>query len=177
MICPVCCGAKRKTEIQCFPSCEYLRQGEEYQRTRTISELATSSFTDKSHDIFKDEQVIEFIYPLELFFVQQFYGDWTVNDADIYDALAEIYSYRTGMIKELRPANRCQELIFMKFNEINQKTPKIEEELKTKAILRVLKSIKDSSGGVLGHRNYLEMIYSQSHSDGTWNHLFRDKSD
>ncbi|EKE20752.1 MAG: hypothetical protein ACD_7C00492G0004 [uncultured bacterium] len=47
-----------------------------------------------------------------------------------------------------------------------------EAETKTKSILRILKSIKTSSGGILGNRNYLEMIYSQTNKDGKWNWMF-----
>jgi len=69
--------------------------------------------------------------------------------------------------------NQYEELIFREFDKLDKATANIPPDLKAQSILRILKSIKTSSGGILGNRNYLEMIYSQFHKDGRWSHLFR----
>jgi len=46
-------------------------------------------------------------------------------------------------------------------------------ELKARAILRIIKSVRSSSRDILGNRNYLEMIYSQHTGKGKWAGLFQ----
>lgn len=172
-ICSLCCGTKRQKEITCSPGCEYLKRGKDYQLAQQISKQISSSFQTESDDIFRNEEVVQFVMPLERSFLENFYDDKSVNDNDIYDALVKIYSYQTKNIDLLKANNKCEELIFEVFNELNKALPNISEDLKTKSILRILRSIKTSSGGILGSRNYLEMIYSQFTQAGKWGHLFK----
>lgn len=172
-ICPLCCGSQRQKEITCFPECEYLKKGKEYQFARRISQEINSSFKTEADDIFKNNnEAVEFAFPLEKFFVKKFYYDSGIYDSDIYNALVKIYLYQTKSTESLLASNKCEELIFGKFNEVNKKFANISEDTKTKTILRILKSIKTSSGGALGNKNYLEMIYSQFNKDGQWSYLF-----
>lgn len=171
-ICPTCCGSKRQREIECFGSCEYLKSGEEYHQARFISKLVAASFTERAEDVFDNPEVVQFVAPLEHFFVEEFYESRGVNDSALYDALSAIYSYQTGAISELAPKDECQRLIFAKYQEIDRNNPNIDGQLKALAVLRVLKSIRNSSGGILGSRNYLGTIYSQFHHNGKWSHLF-----
>ncbi len=63
-------------------------------------------------------------------------------------------------------------MIFKAFTEADGKTRDLPAALKARAILRMIRSIRTSSGGVLGNRNYLEMIYSQHTGKGKWADLF-----
>jgi len=175
-ICSFCCGTKREKEIICFHSCEYLKQGKKYQNSRIVSKLVNENFNEKAEDIYQDdsnnELISKFTFPLETFFIEQFYNDSSISDNDIYTALEKLYLYRLGTIKELEPSNQCQKLIFAKFENLNEKTKLISGDLKNKAILRILKSIKNVSGGVFGNRNYMEVVYSNFNSDGKWSDMF-----
>lgn len=170
MICSFCCGIKREREITCFRSCEYLRQGKEYQNGRVASKLVNENFNEEAEDIYRDnnckELVEKFSHPLEMFFIEQFYNDKPIGGGEIYEALEKLYSYRAEKANELNPSNKCQKLIFEKYGEINEKTKMIKDDLKSKAILRILKSIKNVSGGIFGNRNYLEVVFSLFYPNG-----------
>ena len=172
-ICSICCGTKRQKEITCFSGCEYLKRGKDYQFIRQISKQISSIFRTESDDIFENEAAIPFVMSLEKFFLKNFYNDKSVNDNDIYNALTKIYSYQTKNIDSLKANNNCEKLIFGVFDELNKRFFNISEKLKSKSILRIIKSIKASSGGILGNRNYLETIYSQFRENGKWSHLFK----
>jgi hypothetical protein len=73
----------------------------------------------------------------------------------------------------LEGESKSEELIFKKFDEINKRFSNLSDGLKARAILRIIKSIRSSSSGVLGNRNYIEMIYSQHTGKGKWADLFQ----
>ena len=173
-ICSLCCGAKRQKEIVCFGACEYLKKGTEYQLGREITREISSTFQSEADDVFQMDEVADFVLPVEASFVEWFYHNDNVSDDHIYDALAKVYASRTGKMASPEATNRCEEIVFEICREADNAFPKIPADLKNKAILRILRSIKTSSGGILGNRNYLEMIYSQFNKDGKWTHLFKD---
>lgn len=174
MICSFCCGTKREKEISCFSSCAYLKQGKEYQNSRAVNKLVDANFNKQAEDIFNDDSAAKIAFPLEKFFIKRFYRDPSVNDNDIYAALEKIYSYRTGITKEIKSNNQCHDLIFIEFLKVDRKTKRISDDFKNQVLLRILKSIKNVSGGILGNRNYLEMIYSQFNSNGKWSEMFSE---
>lgn len=171
-ICSLCCGTNRQVEIACTPECNHLKQGSTYQHSRDIDREISSGFLAETDDVFQNPEVVEFVAPIEEFFVNAFYNDKNVNDNDIYNALAQTYSYQIGKIDILNATSYCEDLIFKMCADLDRRFSKIPPEMKAKAILRILKSIKTSSGGVLGNRNYLEMIYSQFNENGKWGQLF-----
>jgi hypothetical protein len=114
-----------------------------------------------------------FVMPMERFFIDRFYHDQGVNDIHIDEALTRIYAFQKGIIPALEGENNTEALIFMKFSEMNRGFSNLPGGLKARAILRIIKSIRSSSGGALGNRNYLEMIYSQHTGKGKWADLFR----
>ena len=174
-ICSLCCGSKRERYILCFQGCEYLKKGKKYQFGRQISKDINSTFKTPSEDILNDDEAIQFIHPLESFFLNHFYQDKSINDNHIYKALVKIYSYQTKNANSLKADNKCEEMIFGAFNELMKITSDISDDLKTKSILRLLKSIKTVSGGVLGNRNYLDLVYSQFNKDGKWRYMFEEE--
>lgn len=153
--------------------CEYLEKGEEYQTKREINKKVNSSFHSIKDDVFQIDEVIEFAAPLEIFFIEKFYDNEDVNDNDIYEALSKLYLLQTGKSDFKKTDNKkCEELIFEKFSELDKKFPKLSKDLKARSILRILKSIREISGGIFGNRNYLELIYSQFNEDGKWRGMF-----
>ena len=118
------------------------------------------------------EEVPSFVMPIEKFFVDRFFHDKDVNDSHIYEALAKVYAFQTGMLPALKAGNKTEEMIFEKFDEVNRRYSDLPDRLRARSILRVIRSIQTSSGGVLGNRNYLEMIYSQHTGKGRWSPLF-----
>ena len=171
-ICSLCCGTKRQREILCAAACEYLKRGTDYQLSREIEKRISFDLHSEREDVFQRDDVTEFVMSIETFIVAQFYSDRDVSDHDIYDALAKVYAYQRGMLKELKAPNRCEELVFRSYDSVNKRVSGIADDLKARAILRIMKSVKSSSGGVLGTRNYLEMIYSQQTGKGKWADLF-----
>ncbi len=156
-------------EIACPEKCEYLEKGEEYQTKREINKKVNSSFHDETDDVFQIDEVADFAMPLEIFFVEKFYDDKNVNDNDIYEVLSKLYLFQTGKSDFEKIDNKKhEELIFEKFSELDKKFPKLSKDLKNRSILRILKSIREISGGIFGNRNYLELIYSQFNENGKW---------
>lgn len=171
-ICSLCCGMKRKKEIRCLEACEYMKKGTEYQLGREISKKINSDLHMESGDVFEMDEVAPFVMAMERFFIDQFYGGREVNDNHIYQSLTKIYAFQTGMQRALKGADITEELILRKFDDLNKQFRNLSDSLKARAILRTIRSIKSSSGGVLGNRNYLEMIYSQHTGKGKWADLF-----
>jgi len=172
-ICSLCCGAKREKEISCLESCQYLKREKDYQLSREIDKKISSDLQAESSDIFDMEEGAAFVMPMERFFIDQFYHDQEVNDIRIYEALTKIYAFQKGITPALEGESKTEELIFKKFSEVNQRFSNLSDGLKARAILRIIKSIRSSSGSALGNRNYLEMIYSQHTGKGKWADLFQ----
>lgn len=172
-ICSLCCGTKREKEILCVGACEYLKKGKDYQLGREIEKKISSDLQAETSDVFEMDEVAAFVMPLERFFVDQFYQDKEARDDHIYEALTRIYAFQKEILPGLEGENKTEELIFKKFNEVNRRASSLSDDLKTRAILRIIKSIRSSSSGVLGNRNYLEMIYCQHTGKGKWADLFR----
>ncbi len=172
-ICSLCCGTKREKEILCDGTCEYSKKGKNYQLGREIEKRIISDLRGEKGDIFEIDEVAEFVMALERYFIDYCYGDGEARDDHIYSVLAKIYAFQRGIIPVLEGESRFEEPIFDKFREVNKRFSTLSGELKGRAILRILKSIRSSSGGALGNRNYLEMIYSQHTGKGKWADLFR----
>ena len=171
-ICSLCCGTKREKEISCSPACDYLSKGKDYQLDREITKRINADLHGESEDVFQMDEVTDFVAPLEKFFIDEFYRNRDMNDTHLYEALAKIYAFRTGILPVLEGRNKTEEMIFLKFKELNRKASSLSDSLKTRGILRMISSIRASSGGVLGNRNYLEMIFSQQTGKGKWANLF-----
>ncbi len=172
-ICSLCCGSKRQKEIVCIPPCDYLTKGTDYQLGRDIERKIDSDLHTESEDVFQMEEVTPFVMSLERFFVDQFYRKREINDDHILQSMSRLYAFLSATLSALEPQNSIETLIFKEFAEVNRKTRHLTDALKARAVLRIIKSIRSSSGGVLGNRNYLEMIYSQHTGKGKWADLFQ----
>jgi hypothetical protein len=149
------------------------KRGKDYQLSREVDKKITSDLRAESTDIFDMEEGAAFVMPMERFLIDQFYHDKEVNDIHVKEALTKIYAFQKGIIPALEGENKTEELVFKKFSEMNQGFSNLSDGLKARAILRIIKSIRSSSGGALGNRNYLEMVYSQHTGKGKWADLFR----
>jgi hypothetical protein len=172
-ICSLCCGTKREKEILCVETCEYLRKGKVDQHSREIEKKISSDLQAETSDVFEIDEAAALVMPMERFFVNQFYPDKEACDHHIYEALTKIYAFQKGIIPALEGENKTEALIFKRFNEVERRASGLSDDLKARVILRIIKSIRSSSRGVLGNRNYLEMIYSQHTGKGKWAALFR----
>ncbi|MBP1695945.1 MAG: hypothetical protein H6Q41_1133 [Deltaproteobacteria bacterium] len=172
-ICSLCCGTKREKEILCDGACEYLKKGKAYQLGREIEKKVTSDLQAETSDVFEMDEVAAFVMALEVFFVDQFYKDEEVSDNHIYEGLTKIYASQKGILRGLEGENKSEESIFKMFSEVTKRFSNLSEELKARAILRMIKSVRSSSSVILGNRNYLEMIYSQHTGKGKWAALFQ----
>jgi len=172
-ICSLCCGTKREKEILCDGACEYLKKGKDYQLGREIEKKITSDLHAETSDVFEMVEVAAFVMALERFFVDQFYDDKEASDNHIYEALTKIYAFQKRILPGLEGENKAEKSIFKKFNEVTKRFSNLSDELKARAVLRMIKSVRSSSSNILGNRNYLEMIYSQHTGKGKWAGLFQ----
>jgi len=172
-VCSLCCGTKREKEILCDGACEYLKKGKGYQLGREIEKKIISDLQAETSDVFEMDEVAAFVMPLERFFVNQFYDDKEASDNLIYEALTKIYAFQKGILPGLEGENKSEGSIFKRFKEANKKFSNLSDELKARAVLRMIKSVRSSSSNILGNRNYLEMIYSQHTGKGKWADLFQ----
>ena len=172
-ICSLCCGTKREKEIPCDGACEYLKKGKDYQLGREIEKRIISDLQAETTDVFGMDEVAAFVMALERFFVDQFYDDKEASDNHIYEALTKIYAFEKGILPALEGENKSDKSILKKFNDLIKRFSNLSGELKAKAILRMIKSVRSSSSSILGNRNYLEMIYSQHTGKGRWAALFQ----
>ncbi len=171
-ICSLCCGSKRQKEISCVPSCDFLKKGTEYQTEKDITRKINDDLHAESEDVFDRDDVASFVMSIEGFFVDRFYPNREVNDTHILQSMSRLYAFLSGTLPCLDPENSIEELIFEKFDEANRKNRHLSDALKARVVLRIIKTIRTSSGGVLGNRNYLEMIHSQHTGKGKWADLF-----
>lgn len=172
-ICSLCCGSKREKEILCIEACEYLKKGKDYLLNREIDKKISSDLRAETADVFEVDEVAAFVMALERFFVDQFYDGKEASDNHIYEGLTRVYAFQKGILPGLEGENKFEEFIFRKFNELTKRFSNLSEELKARAILRIIKSVRSSSSDILGNRNYLEMIYSQHTGKGRWAGLFQ----
>src|SRR4030042_471084 len=152
-ICSLCCGTKREKEILCDGACEYLKKGKDYQLGREIEKKIISDLHAETSDVFEMDNVAAFVMALERFFVDQFYDDKEASDHHIYEALTRIYAFQKRILPGLEGENKFEEFIFKKFNELTKRFSNLSGELKARAILRIIKSVRSSSRGILGNRN------------------------
>jgi hypothetical protein len=138
----------------------------------TITRLIAAIFPNSANDAFRTREVVNYIAPIEMCFVREFYDDNGVCDTDIYEALAKVYWHRSGRTDSLLPGNRCEEVVFGVVAAADADHPLLSAEVRAKAILRVMRTIKSTTGGPLGPRNYLELIYSMFYPDGRWSEEF-----
>lgn len=137
-----------------------------------MKEKVNTDLHAESEDVFERDDVTPFVMSIEGFFVDQFYRNREVNDNHILQSMNKLYAFLSGTLPALEPSHTVEELIFREFKEVNRKIRTLPDRLKARVILRIIKSIRSSSGGVLGNRNYLEMIYSQRTGKGKWADLF-----
>ncbi len=164
LICSVCCGTKKLKEINCPSDCVYLETSLANQNRKEINKAISLTFPSESHDIFKNEKVVEELaMPFEKFLAENFYEDTSINDTHIYETLSKIYITITNKENLLKADNEFeQKLIDGYYLIFNQS--ELSEDLKSKLILRLLMSIKQISGGIFGNRNYLKFIYNQNNT-------------
>ncbi len=165
--------ALREKEILCVGGCEYLKKEKDHQLDREIDKKIISDLQAETADVFEMDEVAAYAMALERFFVDQFYARPEAQDNHIYEALTKIYAFQKGIIPGLEGENKSEESIFEKFNEVNKRFSNLSDALKARAILRIIKSVRSSSSGILGNRNYLEMIHSQHTGKGKWAALFQ----
>jgi len=149
-----------------------LKKGTAYQLDRDVEKKISSDLHAESEDVFNRDDIAPFAMAIEGYFVDRFYPNRDVNDNHILQSMNRLYAFLSGTLPTLEPINNIEELIYKEFREIDRKTRTLPDRLKARAVLRIIKSIRTSSGGVLGNRNYLEMIYSQHTGKGKWADLF-----
>ncbi len=171
-ICSLCCGSKRQKEIACEPTCQYLQAGTQYQLAREVKSLVHTTFRSQDDDVFAIPEVAEYASHIERAFVEHLYPDQHIVDMEIHEALGRLYLLQTGKLASLEPRNRCEQVVFQAFADADAACPDLDEELKAKTVLRIMRSVEKATGRALGPRNYLEMIYSQFTGKGKWAHLY-----
>ena len=162
-LCSACCGTQRQNAVRCPEGCEILKGSAEYRLAREVR----TEITDRIGDDFRTEKdeildrpaVGEFARALELSFIRDFYRDESVKDGDIRSALERLYACRTGKIASLVVRNRTEELVFAAWEKADRGCRDLSEHIKTDVIVRIVKSIREGSGGPRGDHGYLDMLH------------------
>lgn len=169
-ICSLCCGTKREKEIKCVPECNFYIEGKLNDNEKAIMKLIKESFNDEWKDIFKDEKYLNILGPMETFLFSEFYNDNSVNDDSIFKCLMKMY-YKLEYKGDIYSYFDYENSIVDNFSNIVEENEASIEMQKT-VLLRLMKSIDNVSGGVLGNRNYLELLRGQFTGTGRMSGLY-----
>lgn len=169
-ICPVCCGVKRGIEIECPEDCSFYIQGRLNENEKSINILIRDSFNDEYNDLYKKEEVCNVVGPFETFLLSEYYSDTAIKDDNIYQCLLKIYYTLCGQGK-LYKFNEVETTLLKKYKEVvkDNSTP---AELQKTIVLRLMKSVKNLTGGYGGNRNYLESLRGQFYKTGNMAKFF-----
>ena len=169
-ICSLCCGTKRDKEIKCISECNFYLEGKSNENEKIIMKLIKESFNDDWNDLFYDEEYLNIIGPLETFLLSEFYNDESVNDNSIFKCLIKMY-FKLKNEGDIYSYIDYENIIVDTFSNIVEEN-EASIELQKTILLRLMKSIYNVSGGVLGNRNYLELLRGQFTGTGRMSGMF-----
>ncbi len=179
-ICSACCGTKRLKDIKCPDSCDILKTSLDLHLLRDVQKKITDeigrTFRTEADDVFKIPAAAKFAEELESAFLDNFFDDERYDDDDIRTALVSIYSRRSGR-EMAQQGGGANALVMAIWRRADKNNPDLSDGLKTKTLLRILKSIRDSSGGNRGARGYLDMLQDQFSGSGPFDSDEDDESD
>jgi len=97
LICSVCCGEHRATEINCPTDCRYFQRGEEFQQEK-YADPYREAWMERNADLFEEEnyELLNTIGMFERFIYYQYLEDMTLTDGQVISGLTELD-------KKLRP--------------------------------------------------------------------------
>ncbi len=171
-ICPSCCGSKRGNEIECTLDCSIYKKSILKDNEKAVIKLAKESFNNEYDDLFKKQGIPETAGPFEEFIFINYYRDLSIDDNDILNCYIKIYYLLQGQ-DYLYTLEDYELDIFNKFVDVTKEN-NVPIRLQQVIILRLIKSIKQVSGGRFGRRNYLEMLRGMLTKTGRMADLFKD---
>ena len=165
VICPVCCGSNRLKNIACDENCRYLDNEIYQQKIREEKELRAllDSVPHSEHDdIFQNPEVANIAYVFESFFAQCYVnGMFNLTDQKVKETLTILY-YHKYKGKEIEPDNFTSAVVKV-YDYLIEDGENIE--LVGKIMLRLIISIKNMTGGVIGPYGYLNYLKNNMHPD------------
>jgi hypothetical protein len=163
MICTLCCGQYRLSEIKCPDDCPHLGH-EDYQNERREDREIEEAMQSVNPNILGYDplevtpEASEFAYNLEHNFASN-YLNTRLTDKDIAKALRAVY-FSVYKDRPYATSHAFSEFLVTTVrdklkNEFKRKVP---IELQEKIILRLMLSIKNMSGGSMGECGYLNYV-------------------
>lgn len=156
VICSTCCGSRRESEIQCIDSCKYFIEYQVKENKKNIMQLVKESFNNEFEDIYRDEKIVKFTAPFELFIYENYYSHIDITDEFISDCYTKIYYSIEGK-GSIYIFSEIEKDIFNQFCRIAEDT-KMPIESQKLILIRMMKSVDNMTGGMFVNRMYLELL-------------------
>ncbi len=160
LICSACCGAKRQKEITCPEDCDFLPAEDAYA-LREVDKLVTQHFNREEEDIFQlNSSSRMWAFGIENFFLK-YAQENSLRDREITLALKKQYCSLTMSDFELFAYTDFEKTFFEHFMKMETEF-NLDEDIRPLTLLRILKSIRNCTGGVFGDHGYQKMIKMQN---------------
>jgi hypothetical protein len=122
-ICGICCATKREIEIDCPPSCSYLREGYQYASKKTpLEQKARANPIDRTFDrafLVTNERLL---MELSSVILESYKSLPQLHDTDVLAALAALEkTFRTldvGLYYDSKPDGNLEQFLYLKLKEI-----------------------------------------------------------
>jgi hypothetical protein len=177
-ICGVCCATKREIEIDCPPSCSYLREGYQYDLEKNPPDQRARSMTiDRPFDRGFLLENVKFLMELSKVIRESYQSVPQLHDSDIMGAFAALEkTYRTldkGLYYDTQPEGALEKFLYARLKQsIDLKTQKPDidgRRLKISTVIDCLVFLQQfvpmkGSGRPLsrGYLTHLEEVFSRA---------------
>ena len=163
MICTLCCGEHRLVEIDCTPDCAHLGHEHYQEHRRDDRAIADAMHAVKppvlGYDVFEaSPEAGKFAFSLEHTFGTNYLRS-RIKDADVMQALRAVYLsvYKS---KQIAITHDFSQFLVESVRDVIRPSfeKKVPIDLQEKIILRLMVSISNISGGIMGDCGYLDYV-------------------
>lgn len=164
ILCPVCCAKNRLKNIDCPEDCGYLEGAAFHavkEEEKTFNNLMNSVPHGQYDDIFQNEEIAFVAFELESFIREMYInGKIKMTDRMVFECYKNLYTILienktlekdqlTGLMKELMELYNERISYWISF---------IGEETAGQLFIRLMRSVKQMSGGKMGEFGYLNYL-------------------
>jgi hypothetical protein len=172
-ICSYCCGSKRGKEIECLLSCYIYKESLIKSNYFEAIKDAKSHFNNPNEDFFMMDGIPEKAGNFEMYIFEKYYNDRSINDTDLLESYVKIYWILKGS-EELYDFKDHEYTIYQQYKHVMDQT-NTSLDIQVMLVLRFIRSIVDVTGGLNGHRNYLELLRGMLTKTGQFSGAFSGK--
>ena len=164
ILCPTCCAKNRLKNIDCSKDCRYLEGASIHaarEEDKKFINLMSSVPHGQYNDIFKDRDVALVSAEIELFILDYYLnGRIQITDKMVYECYKNLYKIQSeNKVLETDELNDLmQRLIDLYDERIPEWLSFIKKDKINQIFLRLMYSIKQISGGIMGEFGYLNFL-------------------